>query len=170
MLPGAVKDKRSSSPDWELSAPKISGVQVKEIRNIPTGNGTTVELYRQDWGLHDRPITQIISVSLHPGAISAWHCHEIQTDHVMVVSGAMRGVLYDAREDSPTKGALDILNLSEKRPRLLVIPPLVFHGFKNVSGEKVIFNNFFDRQYNYEEPDEWRLPWNSDSIPYKFER
>jgi len=44
----------------------------------------------------------------------------------------------------------------------------VFHGFKNWSNEPVMFNNFFDFEYNYDDPDEWRLPVDSGVIPYEF--
>ena len=82
----------------------------------------------------------------------------------------MRGVLCDAREDFATKGALDIFNLSANWPRLLVIRPGMFHGFHNINATQVVFNNFFDRRYHDVTLDEWRLPFYSDGIPYKFSR
>ena len=168
MLPGAKKDQKTSSPTWELRKPRIDGLQLREVKNIPTRFGHTVELYREDWHLHDLGIRHIICVTLAGGALSAWHGHQKQTDHFMVISGAMQAVLYDAREGSATKGELDVYNLSAARPALLVIPPGVFHGFKNWSNEPVMFNNFFDFEYNYDDPDEWRLPVDSGVIPYEF--
>jgi|SRR6056297_484564 len=168
MLLGAKKDLPTSSSDWALRAPTIDGLQLHEVKNIITKHGYTVEIFREDWGLHDLTIRHVISVTLGGGTISAWHGHKKQTDHVMVVAGAMQAVLYDAREQSPTHGTVNAYNLSALRPALLVIPPGVFHGFKNFQMEPVIFNNLFDHQYNYDDPDEYRLPSDTDKIPFRF--
>lgn len=168
MLPDAKKDLPTSSSTWDLRAPKIGGVVLREVKNIPTKTGHTVEVYREDWDIHDLTMCHVISVTICGKEISAWHGHQRQTDHIMVVMGAMQAALFDAREGSPTHGSIDVYNLSAMRPALLVIPPGVFHGFKNYSSDPVMFNNLFDMQYNYEDPDEWRLPPDTDVIPYRF--
>ncbi len=45
----------------------------------------------------------------------------------------MKVVLYDPREDSPTKGEVNEFFLGEHNPMLVQIPPLVYHGFKCIS-------------------------------------
>jgi dTDP-4-dehydrorhamnose 3,5-epimerase len=168
MIEQAVKDRPSANAAWELAPPTISGVQVKDVRNMLTANSAIAEAYRQDWGLHDRQIRHIITVSVWPGAVLAWHLHRIQTDHLFAVSGTFQAALYDDREDSPTYRVLNVLRLSNLRPGVLVIPPGVWHGFKNLTGQEAHFINYFDHAYRYDDPDEYKLPPDTDLIPFSF--
>lgn len=165
----AVKDQAHVTPTFDVQREMIDGVRTFEVKNIVTGNGFTTEIFRPDWGVATLPIQHVIHVSLHPGVISAWHQHRIQTDHIFVVSGTLRVVLYDPREESPTKGAVNVFNVSNVRPTLLVVPPGIWHGVRNLSNAMTSFVNYFDRPYNYEDPDEWRLPRDTPEIPYSFD-
>jgi dTDP-4-dehydrorhamnose 3,5-epimerase len=129
----AVKDEPHVTPDWDIALDLIEGVRTREVRNIVTANGITTEVHRDDWGIVDGGVEQVIHVSLRAGAISAWHMHERKTDHLMVVSGHLRAVLYDGREESPSAGRLNVLHLSVARPTLVVIPPRVWHGIQNLA-------------------------------------
>jgi dTDP-4-dehydrorhamnose 3,5-epimerase len=143
-------------------------VQIKATNNIITRNSVTTEVFRKEWGTGPTQIEHMIHVCLRPGAISAWHCHTLQTDHLFVTDGSIRLVLYDDREQSPSYRKLNLLLLSRLDPRLVVIPPGIWHGLQNLELVASSFINFFDREYCYEDPDEWRLPWDSDEIPYRF--
>ena len=156
------------TPDWEVRRDLIEGVAVREVRNVVTHNGITTELFRRDWGIVDYEIPQMIHVALRGNAVSAWHMHERKTDHVFVVGGHIKVVLYDDRDDSRTRGQLDVFNLSPARPQLVVIPPAVWHGVQNLSNEVSAFVNYFDLEYDYEDPDDWRLPPDTPEIPYRF--
>jgi dTDP-4-dehydrorhamnose 3,5-epimerase len=164
----ASKDDAHISPDWVIDRTLIDGVACREVRNVVTANGITTELIRTDWGVLDAPIEQAIHVALRGGAVSAWHQHRHRSDYVFVVSGHIRLVLYDPREGSPTLGQVDVLHLSPARPQLATIPPSVWHGVQNLSTDASSFVNFFDRTYDYDDPDEWRLPPDSPEIPYRF--
>jgi dTDP-4-dehydrorhamnose 3,5-epimerase len=156
------------TPDWEVDVERIQGVRTREVRNVVTGNGITTELFRKDWGIAEAEITAMIHVTLHPGAISAWHMHKLKTDHLFVVPGTLRAVLYDGRDESRTRGQVDVLNLSPLRPLLVVIPPEVWHGIQVLGAAPASFVNFFDREYDYTDPDDWRLPPDTSEIPYQF--
>lgn len=166
----AIKDRAHITPGFDVERDDLlEGVRLFEVKNIVTGNGFTTEVFRPDWGVAELPIQHVIHVSLHGGVISAWHQHRIQTDHIFVVSGTLRVVLYDDRDDSSTKGGVNVFNVSNVRPTLLVVPPGVWHGVKNLSSGMTNFVNYFDRPYNYEDPDEWRLPRDTPEIPYSFD-
>ena len=111
----------------------------------------------------------MINVSLRPGAISAWHLHQKKTDHLFTTGGHLRVVLYDDREGSATRGQVDILHASPMRPQVVVIPPKVWHGIQVLGAEPGTFVNYFDDAYDYDDPDDWRLPKDTDEIPYAFE-
>ena len=170
MLEGAKKDKGHVSPNWDFKYDLIDGVRLKDVRNIVTKNGITRELYRPDWKITEGTVQHMIHVTLNGKAVSAWHMHEIQTDHIYPINGLGKLVLFDGREGSKTKGKVNQFNVSPMRPTLFVIPPGVWHGLQNMDTPEFQFINFFDRPYEYATPDEWRLPWNTDSIPYTWER
>jgi dTDP-4-dehydrorhamnose 3,5-epimerase len=164
----ARKDRAHITSDWMVERRLIEGVRTREVRNIVTANGITTEIYRPDWDLIERGVQQAIHVSLRAGAVSAWHQHRSRWDCIMVVGGHMRIVLYDPREDSPTHDQVDVFLMSPARPTLLAVPPWVWHGVQNLAAEPSSFVNLFDRPYDYDDPDEWRLPLDTAEIPYSF--
>ena len=89
-----------------------------------------------------------------------------QTDNFTCIHGMMKVALYDARKDSSTYGELNEFFVGGKNPLLISVPPLVYHGFKGVGTEIAYFISVPTLPYNYEEPDEFRLPPDTDEIPY----
>ncbi len=168
MLPGAKKDQGSIPIDWEQRRDLLDGVRVKQSRNLVTRNGLTTEIFRLDWGVAPAAIEQAIHVLLRGHALSAWHCHERQTDHLFVVHGAMKLVLFDDREGSSTRGRVNEFHLSIASPMLVVVPPGIWHGLQNLMPDTSVFVNLFGAAYDYEDPDEWRLPPDTSAIPYRF--
>ena len=169
MIEGAVKDKQSITPDWTPIKDEIDGVIFREVKNVLTRNGgVTTEAFRDDWSVGPTVLKHVIYVTLQAGAISAWHCHEFQSDCIFVVRGQLKAVLYDGRDGSPTHGRISVHQLGPLRPGLLVVPPGVWHGLQCLSDEPAGFLNMFDRAYVYTDPDEWRLPADTTKIPYKF--
>ncbi len=164
------KDAAHINRDWVIDRRLIEGVKTREVRNIVTANGITTELFRMDWGFVDGAVQQTIHVALRGEAVSAWHQHRHRWDYIFAVGGHLRVVLFDPRDDSPTKGQTDVLHLSPSRPTLLAVPPYIWHGVQNLSSDVSCFVNMFDRPYDYDNPDEWRLPPNSPDIPYSFTR
>ena len=167
-MAGGRKDAAHIDSDWVVARDLIDGVRMREVRNIVTANGITTELYRPDWDMVDGEVRQVIHVALRGRAVSAWHQHRHRWDFLFVVDGHLRIVLHDPREGSPTRGQVDVFHLSPARPTLLAVPPCVWHGVENLSTDVSRFVNMFDQPYDYEDPDEWRLPPDSDEIPYRF--
>jgi dTDP-4-dehydrorhamnose 3,5-epimerase len=162
------KDEAHIDRDWVVDQRLIDGVRTREVRNIVTANGVTTELYRPDWEVLDGTVQQAIHVALLGNAISAWHQHRERWDFIFCIGGHLRIVLHDPREASPTLGQVDIFHLSPSRPLLLAVPPWIWHGVQNLSSDTSSFINLFDEPYDYDDPDEWRLPLHSPEIPYSF--
>jgi len=80
-----------------------------------------------------------------------------------VVSGLVKIVVFDGRRDSPTSGRVNEFTLSEKNPGLLLIPPNLYHGGKNIGTSEAIIINMPTRMYNYEAPDALDLPWDAEA-------
>jgi len=163
-----TKAERSVTSDWALLQTLIDGVRIKEVRNVPKKSGLLTEIYRRDWDLDDRPVDQVFQALLYPGGLSAWHAHRLTTDRLFVATGMLRIVLYDDRSDSSTRGLVNEFRFGGARPGIVVVPPRVWHGVQNYGPEPAILLNLVDRAYDYDDPDHWSLPPDSESIPYKF--
>ncbi len=147
----------------------IEGVKVRTLRHIPDERGYLMEMLRSDWEEYDK-FGQVYITAVYPGAVKGWHYHRIQTDHFICVHGMAKVVLYDGREGSPTHGEVNEFFMGDQNPMLLKIPPGVMHGFKGISQEMALIVNVPTELYNYEQPDEYRLPAHTDQIPYDWSR
>jgi len=140
----------------------IDGVRIKRLTMIPDERGRLMEILRRDDDLFER-FGQAYITTAYPGVVKAWHYHKRQTDYMAPIVGMFKVVLYDARETSPTHGAIEEIFAGEYAPALIVVPPNVYHGFKNIGQEEGIVLNLPTEPYNADHPDEFRLP--PDSLP-----
>ena len=147
----------------------IDGVKLKKLKVIPDERGRLMEVLRNDDEFFNK-FGQIYVTTAYPGVVKAWHYHKVQTDNFCCVQGMMKVVLYDNRENSPTKGKINEFFVGIHNPILIQIPPLVYHGFKCISEQEAIIINCPTEVYNYEEPDEYRLPAHENDIPYDWIR
>jgi dTDP-4-dehydrorhamnose 3,5-epimerase len=147
----------------------IDGVKTRKLRLIPDERGYLMEMLRSDWKEYEK-FGQVYITAVYPGAVKGWHYHRIQTDHFICVHGMAKVVLYDGREGSPTHGEVNEFFMGDQNPTLLKIPPGVMHGFKGISQEMALIVNVPTELYNYEQPDEYRLPAHTDEIPYDWSR
>lgn len=166
MLPGAQKDSQIVTPEWQALRRNIDGVIMREVLHVPRDHGVITEMYRSEWDPTGLPVVHIYQSRLFPGAIGAWSCHTKSIDRLFVNQGHLKLVLYDGREESPTHGALMELYVGDARPTFLILPVGVWHGLQNLGSTEALMLNFPTRAYNYEDPDHWRLPYDSDQIPY----
>lgn len=168
-IEGAVKDQQTITARWTPSSLRlIDGVTIHEVLNVPKSNGYLTEIFRREWAGPNDTIDQVFQVVLDPGAVSAWHAHATTTDRLFVAYGRVRIVLYDPREDSPTRGGINELRFGTIRPALVQVPARVWHGVQNVSEGPSIVLNLVDRAYDYDDPDHWRVPADSPAIPFRF--
>jgi dTDP-4-dehydrorhamnose 3,5-epimerase len=143
----------------------IEGVEIKKLKAIPDERGRLMEILRSDDEIFQK-FGQVYMTTTYPGVIKAWHYHKIQTDSVVVLKGMLKLALYDPREGSSTQGKVGEFFIGEHNPLLIQIPPQVYHGWKCVSQQEAIVVNCPTEPYNYKDPDEYRLPFDTDQIPY----
>lgn len=168
-IDGATKDRQGITADWQPVQNLIDGVQVKEVKNVlGGGGGTLTEVFRRDWGLDDGVVDQIFQSSIEPGQISGWHMHQRTTDRIFVNLGHLKIVLYDARSESPSRGTINTFAFGDGRRALVIVPPGVWHAVHNVGRKEAALLNLVNRAYSYEDPDHWRLPLDTEKIPYSF--
>ena len=162
------QDPPSITSDWmPLEQPSIRGVTVKEIRPVAASNGYLTEIWRREWKLDDLPVEQLFQRTLEPGQVTGWHAHAMTTDRLFCVSGSARISLFDGRKSSTSFGKVWHRIIGDKRPVLIVVPPGVWHGVKALSATPALILNLVDRAYSYDVPDHWRLPPDTEFIPFK---
>jgi dTDP-4-dehydrorhamnose 3,5-epimerase len=147
----------------------IRDVSTKTLRTMCDERGRLMEMLRCDDPIY-KGFGQVYLTTAYPGVVKAWHYHRLQYDHFVVVSGMMKIVLYDPREDSPTRGEVNEFFLGEHNQVLLQIPPMVYHGFKCISDREAIVINTPSQPYQYKNPDEYRVDPHTNDIPYKWAR
>ena len=144
----------------------IEGVVLSPLRRFRDDGGSMTELARLERGavrgLGGFEAAQVNLSTLAPGAIKAFHVHRQQTD-AWFVPPAHRVllVLLDVRHGSPTSGARMRLLLGDGDSTLVLIPPGVAHGCRNVGRDDATIVYFTDRHFDPspERTDEGRLPW-----------
>jgi dTDP-4-dehydrorhamnose 3,5-epimerase len=143
----------------------IDGVKIKPLKVAPDDRGMLMEMLRSD-DPDFQKFGQCYITTVYPGVVKAWHFHKKQTDHFVCVSGMAKVGLFDARETSPTKGEAQTVYLGWQNQRLLIIPPGVYHGFTPAGPESASIINIPTELYDYDDPDEFRLPFDDASIDY----
>jgi len=143
----------------------IKDVRLKPLKVIPDERGRLMETLRCDDDLFIK-FGQAYITTAYPGVIKGWHYHKIQVDNFVGVKGMFKVVLYDDRENSPTRGEVNEFFLGVHNPTLLQIPLLVLHGFKAIGTEEAIMLNLPTELYHYGAPDEYRVDPRSPAIPY----
>ncbi len=143
----------------------IDGVKTKQLKINADERGSLMEILRCDDEIFAKFAQVYVSLN-YPGVVRAWHYHRKQDDNFVVVKGMVKVALYDSRPDSPTKGELNEFFLGERNNILVKIPKGVMHGYKTIGVEPSLLLNFPTELYNRDEPDEYRVPHDSDEIPY----
>ena len=146
----------------------IEGVETKKLKAIADERGRLMEVLRSDDEIFDKFGQAYITVG-YPGIVKGWHYHKKQVDHFCVLNGMVKVVLYDSREDSPTKGEVNEFFMGVHNPMLLKIPRLVFHGFKTVGTQEGIILNIPTEPYDHDNPDEYRVDPHNNDIPYNWD-
>ena len=141
----------------------IKGVLVKPLSQITDERGKIMHMLRADEP-HFEQFGEIYFSVAYPGVVKGWHLHKEMTLNYAVISGMVKLVLYDPREDSPTKGEIQELFIGEDNYVLVKIPPGVWNGFKGIGTEPAIVANCATLPHRPDEIE--RLdPFTSD-IPY----
>lgn len=150
----------------------IDGVRFRPTRPVPHEDGHLTEVARASWDVFTSPIVQVHVTTTLPGRVRGWGFHQESTDRLYVVSGLVKIVVYDGRKNSPSFGKLNEFSVSERNPGLLLIPPNLYHGWKNIGTSEAVVINMPDHMYNYENPDALDMPWDSEAaarvIPYRW--
>ena len=148
----------------------IHDVEIRDLQVNADERGHLVEVFREDWDEYNiEPAMSYYSMT-YPGIIRAWHRHlEGQVDFFVCPHGRIKIGVYDERENSPTNGELDTFVIGERNHKVVRIPGDCWHGFKSIGQKPAILINYPTELYDYENPDEERMPYDTDRIPLDWE-
>lgn len=162
----AVRDRPTvDSASRELPY-SIDGVEVARLTTHADARGALTPVIDIRDPFWDEPIVYAYRISILPVRIKGWGMHELQTDRYFVVSGDVRVVLFDGREDSPSAGTIVEINFTDRTPGLVKIPPGVWHATQNWGSMEAQIVNFPTRAYDPEHPDKYRIDPHSGTIPF----
>ena len=146
----------------------IQGVEVKNLIIHSDERGRLMEILRNDDPIFKKFGQMYMSTTL-PDVVKGWHYHEKQWDHVCCVFGMIKLVAYDERE-TETKGEINEFCIGMYTPKVILIPPGVWHGWKCISLEEALVVNTVTELFNSSKPDEHRIDPHKNHIPYSWER
>lgn len=118
----------------------IQGVIIKKLNRIPDERGCVFHMLRNDDAEFEH-FGEIYFSMVYPEVVKAWHLHTKMTLNYAVPVGMVKLVLYDDRENSPTKGELMELYIGEQNYCLVKIPPHVWNGFTGVGTTPALVAN-----------------------------
>lgn len=143
----------------------IEGVFFHPLKLNLDDRGFLVEVLRSSH--FPEKIAQINYTETYPGVIKAFHWHKNQFDGWFLVKGEIQVVLFDLRyNESKTAGETNVFYMSEKNPSFLLIPPKVAHGYRVLGNEKAGLLYVVSQEYNPEDPDEERIPFDDPRIGF----
>jgi dTDP-4-dehydrorhamnose 3,5-epimerase len=141
----------------------IDGVKIISLSQILDERGKIMHMLRAD-APHFQSFGEVYFSTVHPGAVKAWHLHRKMVLNYAVPIGKIKLVLFDERAHSPTNGYIQEVYLGPDNYNLVVIPPLVWNGFKGVGTDTALVANCASIPHDPHEIE--RLDPTSDRILY----
>lgn len=145
----------------------IEGVVVTPLKQIRDARGAVMQMLRVDSPRFEA-FGEVYFSSVKQGVIKAWKKHRLMIQNFAVPVGSIRLVIYDDRAGSTTRGGMLETSIGAESYRLVRIPPLVWYGFQGLGpGESMIANC---ASIPHDPRESENLEWDSDRIPYRWER
>lgn len=163
-----VQDVETVTAEGESTAALPEGVTFRDTPTHVDDRGMLFELYDARWDWHPDPLVYAYTSTIRPGKIKGWALHKRHDDRYFILFGEMEVALYDVREDSPTRDLVATVVLSHHRRRLMSVPAGVWHADRNIGDTDAVIVNFPTIPYDHSDPDKYRLPLDTDQIPYKW--
>lgn len=141
----------------------IDGVIIRSLKRISDERGTIMHGVRKDNMLNE--FGEVYFKKLYHGVVNGWHVHEELILNYICILGMIKLVLYDMRENSPTKGVLQELFIGEDNYCLVHIPARIANGSKGMGFPFSILVNVAsephdpNRQYRRIDPYSGEIPY-----------
>jgi len=145
----------------------IEGLQVIPLRRIPDERGTIFHMLRAT-DPHFKRFGEIYFSTIYQGVVKGWHKHEVMALNYACIYGRVKVVVYDDREGSSTHGNLHEIFIGQDNYSLVIIPPMVWNGFKGMGHDFSIIANC--STHVHDPSRSVRLAPDDKLIPYDWDR
>ncbi len=164
------QDPQTVTATGERVAPLIDGVRIRAGITQVDERGSICELFSTAWGFDTGRLDYVYEMTVAPGRVKGWVVHYEQEDRLFLLHGRVKMVLYDDRPQSRTYKMINVICLSDQNRSLVAFPTHIYHAIQNIGEHEARLINMPTRPYNHAAPDKYRLPLNTDKIPYRFDR
>lgn len=159
------RDVPTVTPTGQSLAPTIDGVKTRSTVNHVDHRGSVFEIFEGDMAFWGTPIVYAYQFSVRSHQMKGWGLHESKTDRYTIIWGEVLLFLWDDRADSPTRGVVQRIVLSDRAVRQVVIPVGVWHLSLNLGDDEARLINFPTDVYHHDAPDRLLLAWDSPEVP-----
>lgn len=128
----------------------IHDVKVSKLNIISDNRGKVMHMLKADDSVFEK-FGEIYFSTIFYESVKGWHLHKEASLNYACVSGKVRLVLFDDRNDSLTKGKYQELILSPENYFLVTIPPNIWNGFKGLDKKESIIANCLTLPHNEKE-------------------
>lgn len=144
----------------------INGVIITPLKQIEDERGKVMHMLRNDSSVFVS-FGEIYFSCVRPGSVKGWGMHKKMILNYAVPSGRIKLVLYDNRQESPTRGELQEIFLGGENYSLVTIPARIWVGFQGLGNEMAIVANCASIPHDPQEAQ--KLDPGDPLIPYKWE-
>jgi dTDP-4-dehydrorhamnose 3,5-epimerase len=162
-----VRDEQTVTKSGESTVRTIDGVQLRSSKNHVDHRGSVFEIFEGENDFFGSPLVYAYQFSVRPHQMKGWGLHELKTDRYTIISGEILLFLWDDRPDSPTRGVVQKVVMSDRGTRQVNIPVGVWHLSVNVGSEEARLVNFPTDVYHHEAPDRLLLAWDAPEVPIR---
>lgn len=144
----------------------IQGLELSPLNRIYDERGAVFHYLRAD-SPNFKNFGEAYFSIINPSIVKGWKLHTKIYQNFCVPYGAVKFVVFDNRQDSPTKGTIkEIILDNQSNYFLLSMPCGLWYSFKCISTEYSILSNIIDLPHMMEES--MSLPLITNQIPYEW--
>ncbi len=143
----------------------IEGVKLRQLNTFPDERGCVLHFLKASSPEFQSFGEAYFSIT-NPSVIKAWKWHKGKSQNLVVVSGEVKFVIYDNRENSSTHGIVNEYKLSRQDYKLLTLPESIWYGFQTISNTESIISNISNIEFGASESK--TLDIQTEEIPYRW--
>jgi dTDP-4-dehydrorhamnose 3,5-epimerase len=145
---------------------KIHDLQLTTLKQIKDERGAVYHYLKSTEPTY-KGFGEAYYSKINPNVIKGWKLHYRIHQHFCVPFGAVKIVVFDDRDGSPSKGEFDEIILNDTTNyHLLSMPPGLWYSFKCISDDFALLANIINQEHDVLES--INLPLINNNIPYEW--
>jgi dTDP-4-dehydrorhamnose 3,5-epimerase len=142
---------------------QIHDVVIRPMKQFPDERGTVKHIMKTT-DPEFKGFGEVYSSSIYPGVVKGWNLHQKVTLNYVVLQGAIKLVLYDDREQSPSRGTVQEIFMGDSNYVRVTVPPGIWSGFQCTGTETALVCNVID--FPHDPSEAQRCDPHDNHIPY----